>query len=99
MLAHPRRIQIHPSLTRQPEMNREILQSETFQRPARDIVMLGENPRVDNASSINGVTAKRDRPLGDLHPRGASAQAAAVAPQGEFHPMPPRALFQVLKVE
>ena len=99
MLAHARRIQINPPRARQPEMNREILQSEAFQRAARDIVMLREDPRVDNAAAVNVVAPKRDRSLCNLHPRGPSAQAAAVASQRELHPMAPGALFKIFQVE
>ena len=99
MLAHPRRVEINPPLARQPEMYREILQPEALELAAGDIVMLRENPRVNNAAAVNVVAAKGDRSLRDLQARRASAQAAAVAAQRELHAMAARPLCEVFEVE
>ena len=81
------------------KMLRQVLQPEAFELAARDIVVLRENPGVDEAAAADVVAAVRDRALGDLQARGARAHLAAVAPERELHPMAPGARFEVFEVE
>src|ERR1700731_4011936 len=78
---------------------RQFLEPEALQLAAADIVVLGEDPGVDDAAAADVVAAIRDRALGDLQARGARAHLAAVAAEREFDPMAPGARFEILQIE
>ena len=61
------------------EMASDVFQTEAFQLAGGDIVVLGEDPGVDDMAAEDFVFAIGDRPLGHLHARGVAAQTRAVA--------------------
>src|SRR5208337_3223753 len=81
------------------EMLRELLQPQALQFAARNVVVLREDPRVDDVAAGDVVAAVGDRTFGNLHARRARTQLAAVAPQLQRHSMAARASLEVFKIE
>ena len=81
-------------------MLRQLLQPEALELAARDIVVLRENPGVDDAAPADVVAAIRDRCARRFACATARAlMLAAVTSERELHPMAPRARFEVFEVE
>src|SRR5271156_3803889 len=99
VVADLRRVDIDAILARQAEVLRELLESEALELAARNIVVLREDPGVDDVAAGDVVAAIGDRALRDLHPRRPRTKLAAVASQLELHAMAPRARLEVFEVE
>ena len=99
IMADLRRVDIHAILARQPEMLGKLLQPEALQLAARNVVVLREDPRIDDAAARDVVAAVSDRTFGNLHARRPRTKLAAIAPQPERHPMAARPRLQVFEIE
>src|SRR5260370_41591758 len=98
-MADLRRIDINAILARQPEMLRKLFKSQALQLSARNVVMLREDPRIDNVAARDVIAAVGDRTLRDLHPRRTRTKLAAIASQLQRHSMAPRASLQIFEIE
>jgi hypothetical protein len=99
MLTDSRGVEVDPSFPRHPKMLRQLLQPKSFQLAAGDIVVLRQQPGVDDTPAVNIVATISDHPLGDLHSRGANAHSTTVASQSQIDFMPLRAGLEVFEVE
>src|SRR5579862_8969966 len=99
VVADLRRVDIHAILARESEVLRELLESQALELATRNVVVLCENPRIDDVAAWDVIAAICDRAFCYLHARRTRAKLAAVASQLERHPMPPRASLQILEVE
>ncbi len=95
--AHPRGIDVHAAGRGDVKMPRQLLQPEALELAARDVVVLGQDPGVDDAAAADIVAPIRDRAVGDLQARGAPDQLAPVASQREPHAMTPRASDEIIE--
>ena len=73
VVADLRRVDIHAILARQTEMLRKLLKPQALQFAARNIVVLRQDPRIDDAAARDVVAPVGDRSLRYLHPRRAGA--------------------------
>ena len=60
---------IGPIRTRDVKITRNLLQPISFQLSCGHVVVLGQNPRIDDMPAKNFVLPVGDRALGNLHPR------------------------------
>ena len=78
VVADFRRVDIDAILARQPEVLRELLQPQALEFAARNVVVLREDPRIDDVAARDVVAAVRDRAFRNLHPRRTRTKLAAV---------------------
>src|SRR5579872_2757418 len=97
-MAGARSIEVDTSFARHLEMPGEFAQLETFELAAADIVMLRENPGIDEIAAVGVKAAVRDGALGDLQASRTRIHHAAVASKREFDAPLARAMFEIFQI-
>src|SRR5579872_83662 len=97
-MAGARSIEVDTSFARHLEMPGEFAQLETFELAAADIVMLRENPGIDEIAAVGVKAAVRDGALGYLQVRRTRIHHAAVESERELDAKIERAMFEVFEI-
>src|SRR5690242_5317150 len=92
-------VDIDAFLARGAKVLRQFLEPEALKLAARDIVMMREDPGVDDTAAIDVVTAISDDAFGDLESRRAGVKSAAVTAERKLHSMAAGARFEIFEVE
>src|SRR5216684_5744387 len=99
IFADARGVDIDTFVPRCAEVLCQFLEPEALELPARYVVMLCEDPGIDDTAAIDVVTAISDDAFGDLEARRAGVKSAAVTAERKLHSMAAGARFEIFEVE